>query len=105
MTNEDRQLLLSYAFSNISLEAGKVTVSYTSAFEFLATWVPAVNEHFELENSVDLKEQNSSVLFCAPDKIRTCVGILREVYSLLHLTTLPPTRVTLIFLDIRQSMT
>lgn len=66
MTNEDRQLLLSYAFSNISLEAGKVTVSYTSAFEFLATWVPAVNEHFELENSVDLKEQNSSFELLRP---------------------------------------
>ena len=41
---EDKRLLLSYAFSNLSLKQGKVTPTYTYAFEFLAKWMPIVNK-------------------------------------------------------------
>lgn len=45
---EDKRLLLSMAFSNLALNEGKIVVKYTSAFEFLAKWIPMVNSTFEL---------------------------------------------------------
>jgi site-specific DNA recombinase len=60
VSNEDRRLLLSYAFSNIELEAGKIKVSYTPAFEFLSKWVPPVNEHFEPTNGGSIKGKSDS---------------------------------------------
>ncbi len=44
---EDRRLLLSYAFSNITLNEGKITPNYTLAFDFLANWMPILNKNFE----------------------------------------------------------
>ncbi len=46
-TDEDRRLLLSYAFSDITLKDGKVSVKYTEAFEFLNTWLPRLNATVE----------------------------------------------------------
>ena len=45
---EERRLLLSYAFSNLALNADRITPDYTSAFQFLAEWMPKVNKIFEL---------------------------------------------------------
>lgn len=41
-------MLLSYAFSNIGLNEGKLKPNYTVAFEFLADWMPRLNKNFEL---------------------------------------------------------
>lgn len=46
-TIEDKRLLLSYIFSNINLNEGKIQVNYTLAFNFLANWMPKVNNNFE----------------------------------------------------------
>jgi len=48
-TNEERRLLLSYIFSNLTLNADKIRPNYTLAFEFLAEWMPRVNKIFELQ--------------------------------------------------------
>ncbi|MCH8902891.1 MAG: hypothetical protein IIA45_03130 [Bacteroidetes bacterium] len=44
---EDKRLLLSYIFSNLTLQAGKITPRYTLGFEFLHNWMPRLNEDFE----------------------------------------------------------
>ena len=47
-TPEEQRLLLSYVFSNLTLNADKITPNYTSAFQFLVEWMPKVNKIFEL---------------------------------------------------------
>ena len=47
-TVDDKRLLLSYVFSEISLNNKKITAKYTYAFEFLNKWMPKVNNNFEL---------------------------------------------------------
>lgn len=56
---DDRRLLLSYAFSNVSISRGEITVEFTKAFEFMADYIPPVNEALELEESVDYKGQKT----------------------------------------------
>ena len=56
---EERRLLLSYAFSNITLEGRKITQKHTLAFQFLAEWVPQLNTSFELAKNVEKKGQKS----------------------------------------------
>ncbi|MCX6766832.1 MAG: recombinase family protein [Candidatus Moranbacteria bacterium] len=46
---DDKRLLLSYAFSNLALKADKISPNYTLAFEFMAEWMPKLNRTFELE--------------------------------------------------------
>jgi DNA invertase Pin-like site-specific DNA recombinase/uncharacterized protein YqgV (UPF0045/DUF77 family) len=48
-TTEDKRLLLSKVFSNISLGADNITPNYTPAFQFLTKWIPKLNETFEPE--------------------------------------------------------
>lgn len=49
-TSEDqKRLLLSYVFSNLTLKADRISPNYTFAFEFLAEWMPKLNSTFELE--------------------------------------------------------
>ena len=47
-TTEEKRLLLSRAFSKMTLQDGKLLPNYSLAFEFLATWMPKANEIFEL---------------------------------------------------------
>ena len=54
-TLDDKRMLLSYAFSNLSLRDGKITPKYTLAFEFLLEWIPQLNNNFEPENDVEDK--------------------------------------------------
>lgn len=46
-TDEDRRLLLSYAFTSIDLNDKTMNPKYTLAFEFLANWMPKVNLIYE----------------------------------------------------------
>lgn len=46
-TIEDKRLLLSHIFSNLSLNGDKIKANYTLAFEFLAEWMPKLNKIFE----------------------------------------------------------
>ncbi|KKQ05521.1 MAG: Resolvase [Candidatus Moranbacteria bacterium GW2011_GWE2_36_40] len=45
---EDKRLLLSYIFSNLALNADKISPNYTFAFEFMLKFMPMLNEAFEL---------------------------------------------------------
>lgn len=45
---DDKRLLLSYVFSDISLKDKGIKANYTYAFEFLAKWMPKLNKILEL---------------------------------------------------------
>ena len=51
-TNDDRRLLLSYAFSNIMLEGREIKPECTMAFDFLLNWIPRVNATLEPEKTL-----------------------------------------------------
>jgi hypothetical protein len=51
-TVDDRRLLLSYSFSNIGILQGNIRVEYTKAFQFLADWIPPVNEALEHDKTL-----------------------------------------------------
>ncbi len=46
-TTEEKRLLLSYMFSDISLKDRKINANYSLAFEFLAKWMPKLNKILE----------------------------------------------------------
>ncbi len=48
-TVEERRMLLSYAFSNISVLRGEIKAEYTKSFAFLAEWMPKLNTTLEPE--------------------------------------------------------
>ena len=60
-TTEDRRLLLSYIFSNLSLNHDKIKVKHTLASDFLINWIPTVNRTFELPKTCINKAQNTSL--------------------------------------------
>lgn len=49
---EEQRLLLSYAFSNLTLNASKITPNYTLGFQFLQEWMPMVNKIFKPAENV-----------------------------------------------------
>lgn len=49
-TPEEKRLLLSYVFSNLSQKADSIKPNYTLAFDFLVNWIPKVNSTFEPAN-------------------------------------------------------
>ena len=63
---EERRLLLSYAFSNITILRGEIKPEYTKAFTFLVNWVEPVNEVLELEKSLTDKCQSSDFVTLQP---------------------------------------
>jgi DNA invertase Pin-like site-specific DNA recombinase len=65
-TTEDRRLLLSKVFSNISLGACNIKPEYTPAFEFLTKWVPKLNDTFEPVNNGLNKRQKSTFVLSHP---------------------------------------
>ena len=56
---EERRLLLSYAFSNVTILRGEIKVEYTKPFNFLAEWMPQVNKVLELEKTLVNKRQKT----------------------------------------------
>lgn len=55
-STEDKRLLLSYAFSNLILNSGKISTNYTLAFQFLKDWMPGVNKKIEPPNPSEKSE-------------------------------------------------
>ena len=47
VTLEERRLLLTYIFSNLTLNEGKLSTNYTDAIEFLTNWLIGTNKIFE----------------------------------------------------------
>ncbi len=51
-TTEDKRLLLSYVFTNHTLQEGMVSPNYTLAFKFLLEWMPIVNPAYaQIQNT------------------------------------------------------
>lgn len=63
---EERRMLLSYAFSNITILLGKITPEYTKAFVFLNDWLPKVNEVLELKKNLTPKGKESTFVLSQP---------------------------------------
>lgn len=57
-TEDQRRLLLSYVFSNLTMNADRISPNYTFGFAFLAEWMPKLNSTFELEKigTIEAKE-------------------------------------------------
>ncbi|KKS92614.1 MAG: Resolvase [Candidatus Collierbacteria bacterium GW2011_GWC2_43_12] len=61
-TTEEKRLLLSYVFSNITIKGDEIKPEYTLAFEFMSKWMPIVNSTFELENiGINTNEKDTFV--------------------------------------------
>lgn len=64
-TPEEQRLLLSYVFSNLAINADRITPNYTLAFQFLVEWVPKVNKIFELiEMQINKRQKSTFVPSC-----------------------------------------
>lgn len=63
---EDKRMLLSYAFSNLSLNANKISPKYTPAFEFMAEWMPKLNYTFELLEKPSTKRKKDTFMSPCP---------------------------------------
>jgi hypothetical protein len=60
-TVEEKRLLLSYIFSNLKHDNGKIKPNYTMAFEFLVNWMPKLNKNFEPEVNKKNKGANEVI--------------------------------------------
>lgn len=56
---EERRMLLSYAFSNITVLKGNIKLEYTKAFSFLAEWMPKLNPILEPKKASTCKVKAS----------------------------------------------
>lgn len=69
-TVEDKRLLLSKIFSNLSLDSSVIKPDYTLAFEFLKKWVPVLNNTFEPLEIVDTKGKEATFVTSHPIGLR-----------------------------------
>lgn len=70
-TSEDqKRLLLSYVFSNLTIKADRISPNYTFAFEFLAEWMPKLNSTFELEKIGTIKAKEGASASSHPTLLR-----------------------------------
>ncbi len=66
-TIEDKRMLLSYAFSNFTLNAGEIKAEYSLAFQFLTEWTPRLNNNFELQKSLVKQEDFGELVASCSD--------------------------------------
>jgi len=69
-TVEDKRLLLSKIFSNLSINDQEIRPNYTLAFEFLREWIPIVNDTFEPVNNGSTKGSKSPISMSSPTLLR-----------------------------------
>ena len=69
-TVEERRLLLSYVFSNITVLRGNITAEYTKGFEFMVKWMPRVNKVLEPMNCGSNKGKESTFALSQPILLR-----------------------------------
>ena len=74
-TNQDRRLLLSYAFSNIGLNEGKLKPNYTPAFKFWADWMPLLNETFERQKIAQNERKTGDLAPVCPEMLPVPLGL------------------------------
>lgn len=65
-TTEEKRMLLSYVFSNLTQNEGEIKPDYTLAFEFLANWIPKLNKNFEPKQNAAEAFASDGGLFIAP---------------------------------------
>lgn len=69
-TIEEKRLLLSHIFSNLTLKDRKIEVKYTLAFEFLAEWAPKLNATFEPRENLSIKGKRDAFTSPCPVLLR-----------------------------------
>ncbi|MDD3940571.1 MAG: recombinase family protein [Candidatus Pacebacteria bacterium] len=69
-TTEDKRLLLSKIFSNLTLNADTITPNYTSAFQFLTKWIPILNNTFEPAVFGSTKAKEGIFMPSCPEMLR-----------------------------------
>lgn len=69
-TVEDKRLLLSCVFSNLSLNEAKIRPNYALAFEFLLKWMPLVNNTFEPPKIAQNKRKTDDFASVCPEMLR-----------------------------------
>lgn len=69
-TNDERRLLLSYIFSNLSLNVENIEPKYSLGFEFMVEWIPLVNSILEPQKNVENKRQKGTLVPSHPDLLR-----------------------------------
>ncbi len=79
-----------------SIPFGYIFLSVKSTSKAFRILTKVTFSHFLPTHKQTRHTDVCSFCTCASERIRTSVGILREVYSLLHLTALPPTHLLLL---------
>jgi site-specific DNA recombinase len=69
-TEDQKRLLLSRIFSNLTLKADSISPNYTLAFEFLAEWMPQLNSIFEPLNNSSIKGKEDAFTSSHPVLLR-----------------------------------
>ena len=69
-TQDEKRLLLSNIFSNLTLNADRISPNYTLAFEFLTEWVPRLNTIFEPTESGSVKGKENAFASSHPILLR-----------------------------------
>jgi DNA invertase Pin-like site-specific DNA recombinase len=69
-TTEDKRILLSYIFSNLTLNADKISPNHTLAFKFLIEWMPTLNRTFELLEKRSIKGKRDAFASPCPTLLR-----------------------------------
>ena len=64
---DDKRLLLSYIFSDISLKDKEIKANYTYAFQFLAKWMPKLNKILEQTKNPSVNGAFSMVSIQQPE--------------------------------------
>jgi len=65
-TVEDKRLLLSKVFSNLSIKEETISPNYTLAFEFLREWMPKLNETFEPIDGGSIQALSEEMMLAHP---------------------------------------
>ena len=79
-TTEEKRMLLSYVFSNLTQNEGKIKPDYTLAFEFLANWIPKLNKNFEPKQNAAEAFASDGGLFIAPSDYAMGLSELRNKF-------------------------
>ncbi len=69
-STEEKRLLLSHIFSNLTLNADKIRPNYTLGFEFMSEWMPRINSTFELAESGSIKGKRDAFASLHPIVLR-----------------------------------
>ena len=67
---DQKRLLLSHTFSNLTLNADRISPNYTLGFEFLIEWVPQLNLIFEPGENSSIKGKENAFASSHPILLR-----------------------------------